>query len=42
MCCVDCVCLCVVGGSGEGATLGAVVGILEREKTEYVSSFEVY
>ena len=38
-------CVCLVGdhGGGEGGSvaLGAVVGVLEREKRKYVASFEV-
>ena len=35
--------LCSVSndGSGDDVTLGMVVGILEREKREYIASFEV-
>ena len=40
-----CVCVCLVGDHGEGeggsVALGAVVGVLERERRKYVATFEV-
>ena len=40
-----CLCVCVVegrgGGEGGSIALAAVVGILKRDKREYVASFEV-